>query len=69
MAVLRYDAETYESLGQLAEGILAQAARKLTGNLQQAGETVKRIFARLRPTVDYNFAEWKIHPTRNSGPV
>ncbi|MHB8476284.1 MAG: AAA family ATPase [Steroidobacteraceae bacterium] len=60
IAVLRYDAETYENLGQLAEGILAQAARKLTGNLQQAGETVKRIFARLRPTVDYNFADQKI---------
>jgi hypothetical protein len=60
IVVLRYDAETYENLGQLAEGILAQAARKLTGNLQLAGETVKRIFARLRPTVDYDFAEQKI---------
>jgi uncharacterized protein len=60
IVVLRYDAETYENLGQLAEGVLAQAARKLTGNLQLAGETVKRIFARLRPTVDYDFTEQKI---------
>jgi AAA+ ATPase superfamily predicted ATPase len=60
VAVLRYDAETYENIGQLAEGILAQGARKLTGTLQQAGETVKRIFERLRPTVDYDFTEQKI---------
>ena len=57
ITVLRFDAETYENLGRLAEAILAQAARKLSGNLQQAGETIKRLLARLRPTVDYDFAE------------
>ena len=33
---------------------------KLTGNLEKAGETVKKIFSHLRPQVDYNFAEQKI---------
>jgi hypothetical protein len=56
IAVLRYDAETYETLGRLVEALLAGAARKLTGNLQQAGDAVKRMFARLRPSIDYDFA-------------
>lgn len=58
--IIRHDAETYESLQLLAEGILAEAARKLTGSLEKAGETVKKIFSHLRPDVNYNFAEQKI---------
>src|SRR5580704_9798684 len=58
--IIRHDAETYASLQLLAEGILADAARKLTGSLEKAGETVKKIFSHLRPEVNYNFAEHKI---------
>ena len=58
--IIRHDAETYASLQLLAEGILADAAKKLTGSLEKAGETVKKIFSHLRPEVNYNFAEHKI---------
>lgn len=58
--IIRQDAETYESIQLLAEGILAEAARKLSGNLEKAGETVKKIFSQSRPQVDYNFAEQTI---------
>jgi len=57
ITVLRYNVETYETLGRLAEALLAGAAKKLTGTLQQAGETVKHMFARLRPGIDYNFTD------------
>ena len=60
ITVLRYDAETYETIGRLAEALLAGAARALTGNLEKAGERVKTLFARLRPHIDYNFAEQQI---------
>lgn len=61
--VLRYDAETYESIGVLAEALLAGAARQFTGNLEKAGEIVKRVFAHFSPSVAYNFAEQKISVT------
>lgn len=60
IAVLRYDAEVYETLGRLAEALLAGAARKLTPTLEKAGEAVKRLASRFKPQVDYDFEEQKL---------
>src|ERR1700675_1083175 len=54
IAVLRYDAEVYESLGHLAEALLAGAAKKLTPTLEKAGEAIKRFASKLKPQVDYD---------------
>ena len=58
--VFRYDVETYETIGRLAEALLAGAARQLTGSLEKAGETVGRLFSRFRPHVEYDFADQTI---------
>jgi hypothetical protein len=63
VAVLRYDAEVYESLGALAAALLAGAARQLTGNLEKAGAAVKRFAARLKPQVDYDLTGQTISVT------
>jgi hypothetical protein len=63
VAVLRYDAEVYESLGQLAEALLAGAAKKLTPTLEKAGEAIARFAAKLKPQVDYNLAEQSLSIT------
>jgi len=60
VAVLRYDAEVYESLGQLAEALLAGAAKQLTPTLEKAGDLIKRFAARLKPQVDYDLTEQSI---------
>src|SRR5260370_32885876 len=57
VAVLRYDAEVYESLGRLAEALLAGAAKKLTPALEKAGEAIKRFASKLKPQVDYDLAD------------
>src|ERR1035438_10142611 len=49
VAVLRYDAEVYESLGHLAEALLAGAAKKLTPTLEKAGEAIRRLASKLKP--------------------
>jgi DNA-binding transcriptional ArsR family regulator len=60
IAVLRYDAEVYETLGRLAEALLAGAAKRLTPTLEKAGEAIKRLAARFKPQVDYDLGEQKI---------
>jgi AAA+ ATPase superfamily predicted ATPase len=57
VAVLRFDAEVYESLGHLAAALLAGAAKKLTPNIEKAGEAIKRFAAKLKPQVDYDLAD------------
>jgi uncharacterized protein len=57
VAVLRFDAEVYESLGHLAAALLADAAKKLTPSLEKAGEAIKRFAAKLKPQVDYDLAD------------
>lgn len=57
VAVLRHDAEVYESLSALAEALLAAAAKRLTGNLEKAVAVVKRFAAKLSPIVTYDLAE------------
>src|SRR5215469_508210 len=63
VVVLRYDAEVYESLGRLAEALLAGAAKHLTPTLEKAGEAVKRLGAKLKPQVDYDLADQSISIT------
>ena len=52
IAVLRYDAEVYESLGQLAEALLAGAAKNLTPTLEKAGEAIKRSNCKKRTSAE-----------------
>jgi uncharacterized protein len=63
VAVLRYDAEVYESLGRLAEALLAGAAKKLTPTLEKAGEAIKRFASKLKPQVDYDLADQTLRIT------
>ncbi len=57
VVVLRHDAEVYESLGALAEALLASAAKRLTGNLDEAVAAVKRFASKLSPGVTYDLVE------------
>jgi len=61
--VLRYDAEAYETTALLAQALLTGAARKLAGPLDRVGDTVRRVFGRLRPEVAYDLAEQKVSVT------
>ena len=62
-AVLRYDAEAYETTAVLAQAVLTGAARKLAGPLDSVGDTVRRVFGRLRPEVNYDLAEQRLSVT------
>jgi len=57
VAVLRFDAEIYESLSHLAAALLAAAAKELTPTIEKAGEAIKRFAAKLKPQVDYDLAD------------
>jgi hypothetical protein len=57
VAVLRFDAEIYESLGHLAAALLAAAAKQLSPTIEKAGEAIKRFAAKLKPQVDYDLAD------------
>jgi len=61
--VLRYDAEAYETTALLAQALLTGAARKLAGPLDKVGDTVRRVFGRLRPEVAYDLADHKVSVT------
>lgn len=63
LAVLRFDAEVYESLGHLAAALLADAAKQLTPSLEKAGEAIKRFAAKLKPQVDYDLADQSLSLT------
>jgi len=58
--VLRYDAEAYETTALLAQAILTGAARKLAGPLDRVGDTVRRVFGRLRPEINYDLADQRL---------
>lgn len=62
-AVLRYDAEAYETTGLLAQALLTGAARKLAGPIDRVGDTVRRVFGRLRPEVHYDLATQRLSVT------
>lgn len=61
--VLRYDAEAYETTALLAQALLTGAARKLAGPLDRVGDTVRRVFGRLRPEVHYDVGEQRLSVT------
>ena len=52
--VFRYNAEAFPSLTALAERLVADAAKRLTGPVKRAGERVQQAFATLRPQLSYN---------------
>lgn len=52
--VLRHDAEAYPTLARMAEALVAEATRRLTGDVEQAGQKARAIFGALRPEVSYN---------------
>ncbi|OZC01234.1 AAA family ATPase [Rubricoccus marinus] len=54
VVVLRYNAEGYPSLTALAERIVADGAKRLTGPVQKAGRKVQEAFGALRPQLSYN---------------
>lgn len=58
--VLRYDAEAYETTALLAQALLTGAARELAGPLDRVGDTLRRVFGRLRPEVNYDLAEQRL---------
>lgn len=63
VAVLRFDAEVYESPGHLAAALLAAAAQKLSPSIEKAGEAIKRFAAKLKPRVDYDLADQSLSIT------
>jgi hypothetical protein len=54
VVVLRHDAEAYPTLARLAEAVVAEAARRLTGPVEKAGQKVRAFFGALRPEVSYD---------------
>jgi hypothetical protein len=63
VAVLRYGAEVYKSLGHLAEAFLAGAAKKLTPSLENAGEAINRFASKLKPQVDCDLSDQSLSIT------
>jgi uncharacterized protein len=62
VVVLRYDAEAYPTLDRLAAALVEHAARTMAGNLQKAGEWVRKFFGGLRPAVSYDVVQqsWSV---------
>jgi hypothetical protein len=60
--VLRYDAEAYPTLEQLAGRIVGDTAAALTGTLERAGKAMRDFFASVRPEATYNATEssWSV---------
>lgn len=60
--VLRYDAEAFPTLGQLAERLLADATRRLTPTIEKAGAALRDFFVRLRPqaSLDPQTGAWSV---------
>lgn len=60
IAVLRYNAEAYESLSLLAQALLTGAARQLGSTVEQASAGLRRFFGRLRPEVTYDIDDRRL---------
>ena len=54
IVVLRHDAEAYPTLRLLAEAIVAEAAARLTGAVERAGQKLRDFFGLLRPEISFN---------------
>lgn len=68
VAVLRYNAEAYESLSLLAQALLTGAARRLGGTVEQAGARLRRFFGRLRPELSYDIDDQRIAVSFGTAP-
>jgi len=55
--VLSYNVEAYPTLDSLARVILTDATARLVGNVEKAGERIRRFFSALRPEVSYSMTE------------
>jgi uncharacterized protein len=60
IAVLRVDAEKFETPELLARALLAAAVRALGGRLDRIGRTMRGVFGALRPDVTYNIEDGTI---------
>ena len=60
--VVRLDAESFPSIELLVGGIVASAAKALSGDLRRIGEQIRKMFSLLRPELDYNVSdgEWSV---------
>lgn len=52
--VLRYDAEAFPTLDQLAARLLADTATRLTGSVEKAGTAIKEFFASVQPQASFD---------------
>lgn len=52
--VLRYNAESYPTLTTLAERVVSDAAKVLTGPVRKAGRRIQEAFGALRPQLSYD---------------
>jgi len=59
VVVLRYDAQSFSTLDQLAARIASDAAERLTGTVEKAADAIKQFFASVRPTASFDPSEGK----------
>lgn len=57
--VLRYDAQAFPTLEQLAARIAADTVQRLTGTVERAGSAVREFFASVRPSASFDPQEGK----------
>lgn len=60
--MLRYDAQSFSTIGQLAARIASDAAQRLTVTVEKAAEAIRQFFASVRPTASFDPSEgrWSI---------
>lgn len=54
VVVLRHDAEAYPTVQSLAEAIVADGTRRMTGSIERAGKKIGQFFAALRPQIKFD---------------
>lgn len=55
--VLRYDAQAFPTIGDLAERLAADTVRRLTGTVARAGKAVTEFFGAVRPAASFDPAD------------
>lgn len=60
--VLRYDAEAFPALEDLASRLLADTASRLTGTVEKAGAAIREFFASVRPQTSFDpvHGKWSV---------
>lgn len=70
--ILRYNVEAYPTIALLVRAIVSDATGSLKVGVNKAADTVKRIFSKLKPELNYNPGEntWSVslHSTRAQSP-